>query len=182
MASKTIFLPLLYPSVLCECSILFFGGSRILLCIVWFDREAFILNLPPDTTGRIPQEYVDEVTKFGDALRVSFNSSLAEINNVTLTCSEPLVLNFTQLVTVDTTMLREDLTQGQAVATYSIDVLNSDGVWIPQNGVNGETVGNKVIDFFEATSTTAVRFRCMSSVRSELYLRHFGAYKSQPPQ
>jgi alpha-L-fucosidase len=40
--------------------------------------EAFILNMPPDTTGRIPKEYVDATAKFGQALK-AFNTPIAKV-------------------------------------------------------------------------------------------------------
>ena len=40
--------------------------------------EAFILNMPPDTTGRIPKEYAAETAKFGKALK-AFNTPVAKV-------------------------------------------------------------------------------------------------------
>lgn len=40
--------------------------------------ETFILNMPPDTTGRIPAEYVAETTKLGQALK-AFNNPIAKV-------------------------------------------------------------------------------------------------------
>jgi alpha-L-fucosidase len=40
--------------------------------------ETLILNMPPDTTGRIPQEYVDETTKLGQALK-AFDTPVAKV-------------------------------------------------------------------------------------------------------
>jgi len=40
--------------------------------------EALILNMPPDTTGRIPKEYAAETAKFGQALK-GFNTPVAEV-------------------------------------------------------------------------------------------------------
>ncbi|EDQ84293.1 uncharacterized protein MONBRDRAFT_30422 [Monosiga brevicollis MX1] len=116
--------------------------------------ENFILNMPPDTTGRIPAEYVAATTTFGNALRESFARPTAVVYDVTTVCSEPIELDFPEDMGTFTCLLtREDLTQGQMVKAYTIEIKDDAGVWHELPITNGGTVGNRVIDLSAANVT-----------------------------
>ncbi|EGD82959.1 hypothetical protein, variant [Salpingoeca rosetta] len=143
--------------------------------------ENFILNLPPDTTGRIPDEYVRVVSAFGDAVRATFSSPLGSIENVTVTCDYPIVVHMNEsAATVDMVETREDLMSGQTIAKYAIDALVNNQ-WVAQT-VHGETVGNRIVDAFaQPVVTSTLRFRCLDAVRETIHIRSIKAFKSAPP-
>eukprot|EP00043_Microstomoeca_roanoka_P005657 m.57165 g.57165 ORF g.57165 m.57165 type:complete len:589 (-) comp13056_c0_seq1:244-2010(-) len=144
--------------------------------------ENFILNLPPDTTGRIPQEYVNEAALFGNALRQTFNNPYGVQGAMTSYCSVPLIVILNSTVAIDTVETREDLSQGQTIASYAIDVRDiHTNEWVSQP-VNGQTVGNRVIDVFPTpTVTDSIRFRCLSAVEEKIHIRSIKVFKSAPP-
>ena len=48
--------------------------------------------------------------------------------------------------------------------------------------VNGQTVGNKVIDLLTASVTAlGIRFTCTAAIRADVYLRDFAAFQVTPP-
>ena len=107
--------------------------------------------------------------------------------------------------TINAFMTREDLSKGQAVASYALQYKDaSTGDWTPikvwlcshacmharsdalshPQVNNGLTVGNKVIDLLNTTTLTnvpAVRFVCNTAVRSDVYIRDFAAFYVTPP-
>lgn len=146
--------------------------------------ENFILNMPPDTTGRIPAEYVAETSKFGAALNATLATPLAQVFNQTVTCGTPVVATVPQgqSVTADMIVTREDLSKGQAVASYQLE-LESGGTWHSVTTALGQTVGNRVYDFLSEPMghITAVRFTCLTAVRKTVYIRELSLFKSQRP-
>ena len=80
----------------------------------------WILNLPPNTTGVIPEEYVHAVTRTGTAIRNSFGTNVGRVGSVAAACDKlSVVVKSTGVF--DTVMLREDLTRGQTVLGYSLE-------------------------------------------------------------
>lgn len=154
--------------------------------------------MPPNTTGVIPQEYVDEATKFGNALRQSFaDAVVANTTSVPTPCaSAELTVDIPAGSTVNAFLTREVLNDatinGQRIANYTIEVLDaSSGQWQPlppvnENtniGLHGITVGYRIVDFAPfSISGTSVRVRCLASVQDPVLFRDFGAYLATPPQ
>ena len=132
-------------------------------------------------SGRIPQAYVDAATAFGDAIRKTFRSPLGEIHDVTVECNVPVTVVLTSSVVVDTVETREDLGLGQTIARYAIDAL-IDHKWVNQKAVNGQTVGNRVVDILpEPVLASAIRFRCLDAVREMIHIRSIKVFKAEPP-
>eukprot|EP00730_Choanoeca_flexa_P001381 TRINITY_DN10611_c0_g1_i4.p1 TRINITY_DN10611_c0_g1~~TRINITY_DN10611_c0_g1_i4.p1 ORF type:complete len:572 (+),score=87.06 TRINITY_DN10611_c0_g1_i4:28-1716(+) len=145
--------------------------------------ENFILNMPPDTTGRIPREYAEETRKLGQALK-AFENPVAKVASKHIQCGKASVeVPIPADAQVNAVMAREDLSRGQAVAKYQLSFMDSNGVWNPLTISNGQTVGNKVIDLLSTPLTDAqyIRFDCMESVRPDVYIRDFAAFYVVPP-
>eukprot|EP01052_Picozoa_sp_SAG31_P026509 SAG31_NODE_2406_length_5762_cov_6.711107_7_plen_162_part_00 len=92
---------------------------------------AFILNMPPDVTGQIPEYMVKETTAFGMALRATMDAPVATLSNLVTNCSDPIIFELPASSTFDMIQTREDmLVGGQRIAKYGIDAW-SDGAWKP---------------------------------------------------
>lgn len=145
--------------------------------------------VPPDTTGQIPQKYVDETNKFGAAMRATFDHAVAASTaGVTANCSDARVeLQLPAGASFDTVMSREDMTElGQRIASYAVQA-KIGGQWkdvgAAYGGIHGETVGNRVVDFVGAAvdGASAVAWQCLSAAEEPVALRSFGVYTSQRP-
>jgi len=83
------------------------------------------------------------------------------------------------------------LVGGQRIASYAIDALVA-GAWqtLPavdksNNGVHGETVGIRIVDFISpAITATKLRWRCLSAIggpSSDISIRSITARHAAPP-
>lgn len=144
----------------------------------------YLLNVPPNSSGLIPQAYADVVKVFGDGLRSSIGSPVAQLANHSGPCETPVVLNLPPggERAVDLILVREDVsTHGQKIAKYALDALQANGAWstltveqrpgVPNAAELGGipplqlTVGHRVVDLLKAPlgkDVKAVRFRCLS--------------------
>lgn len=98
-----------------------------------------ILNVPPNTTGKIPEEYAASAAAFGRAIAASFKDESAVVGDAAKTMDK----NATQLpsvqckadgsggyimleipagATADAIVAAEDLAQGQSIGSYAIEV------------------------------------------------------------
>ena len=171
--------------------------------------NTYIINMPPNTTGVIPDYLSNETALLGRATRASFSaaSAQARVENVTVACgasAAPLELpppagGFA----FDAVVLEEDLRRGnQRIAAYELHVCGEPGgacaeaQWasITAPGTQtvslGSTVGRRVIErgFNRSdgatVSATGLRFRCTAAFpagTAEAYLRSFSAHKMAPP-
>jgi hypothetical protein len=75
----------------------------------------WLLNVPPNSSGLIPQDYVDELTKFGTALTATIDAPLGSVGNASATCidgggaGEFVTLVLGAPAAVDMVQLREDV-------------------------------------------------------------------------
>ena len=134
---------------------------------------------------QVPQKYWDEAKKFGDAVRLSFGTALANIS-VSTPCSQPIELQLPQMTAVDAVVLREDMRQqGQRIAGYSVSWWDGDKWKSVGSGhgtnVHGATIGYRVIDTFAPIKTTKLQFQCTAAVADPINIRQFSAHKMQPP-
>lgn len=172
--------------------------------------NTYILNMPPNTTGIIPEYLYNETNQLGAATRASFSpeSALSRITNQTVECgpsATPLVLpppsggNFV----FDAIILEEDISLGnQRISGYELQMCNmpngdcSEADWKTITGpglqtiVLGVTVGRKVIERgFNNTnglsiSASGLRFQCTAAFpngTSTAFLKSFSAHKMVPP-
>eukprot|EP01006_Ploeotia_vitrea_P006451 TRINITY_DN13168_c0_g1_i1.p1 TRINITY_DN13168_c0_g1~~TRINITY_DN13168_c0_g1_i1.p1 ORF type:complete len:468 (-),score=20.02 TRINITY_DN13168_c0_g1_i1:91-1452(-) len=146
--------------------------------------DNFIFNLPPDETGQIPERYVKAVTEFGNALRATFHTAVANISGAVTNCGSPTTLMLGKDAEFDTVLLREDLMNpGQSVEQYKLEIL-VDGKWNQiSQGVHGKTIGNRVVDFIPMQKG-GTQFRvvptCPGGV-SSYKLGVLAVFKAKPP-
>ena len=97
-----------------------------------------LLNIAPDTTGRIPEADAKRAAEFGAGIKRRFGKSIAETsgrgNFVELTFDKP--------TTIDHVITMEDILQGERVREYVIEGL-VDGDW--QRIAQGSAIGHKMI-------------------------------------
>lgn len=113
------------------------------------------LNAPPGTTGLLDPSLVGSMRTFGSALRallkpVTSAATTVAGGTVQLTCApgktaeNTVELSLENPSSINAVMTREDLTLGQAITSYEIDVLTHQG-WqtIPQCGLRCSPNGQK---------------------------------------
>lgn len=99
------------------------------------------INAPPGGDGQIPKGLVENMASFGDSLRALLRPLANQTVAGVVTCSAsapPLMLELTDAVKFNTVMLRENLSQGQRVAEYAIDFLDSANTWRTFQNCHGE--------------------------------------------
>ena len=155
----------------------------------WLDTVGqgsnWILNVPPSRSGSIPENFAAEMAKLGAALNASFGRPVASgTQAMRASCaSSAVTLEIPAGAAVDAVELREDLTAGQAIAAYTLE-LQQGGDWVPIKGVHGVTVGPQLLDTIPPLHGPAtLRFRCLSAAPSAAQVRldSLAAFHLQPP-
>jgi hypothetical protein len=125
---------------------------------------AMIFNVPPNSSGIIPEEYVAQLAAVGAAEAAMRSNPAASLSaSVSAPCGE---LSITVPVTgpFDRVVSAEGLEFGQAIANYSIEVFFGDA-WsaLP---VHGATVGLRIQDDLSEpiVGAVALRFNCTASL------------------
>ena len=101
--------------------------------------------------------------------------------------------SFTEPALFDALITMEDLTQGQRIVSYELDIFvkgQQTGTSWQSVPAMGKTVGHKVIDVLPfavptlPVSVEAARFTCVRAVPGVMvvHLKSFGAYLTQPPR
>lgn len=174
-----------------------------------FDRSVghgsnFLLNLPPDRRGRIPDQDVTRLKAFGDAIRATFAADLArgaiatasadiggtaahanDGNPDTFWCAPAeardatLTLDLAPGTRFDTIVLREWLPLGLRTTSFAIDVADTDGAW--REIARREMVGpERHVRLPAAIAPRRIRFRPVAAEAGPT-LREFALYLSVAP-
>ena len=150
----------------------------------------WILNLPPNTKGLIPEKYVASAAQASDAIRRSFGGSVGSTSGaVSGTCSE-LAAVVKADREFDAVMISEDLSAGQVVLGYSLELEDCvTGDWTPVRlnaTLTGQTVGMKsIVTLPLPSSACAVRFKCtqaISGAAAMVQLLGISLHKMQAPR
>jgi len=142
--------------------------------------QNFILNVPPDTTGQIPEAYVNETAKLGHYIKALYAQPLVSIINVEHQCSSnnflELFLSSPHLLNTTAIISMEDMKKGQRILNYVFDAL-VDGEWMSLFPLNGGTIGHKVIDLItNPVRSSKIRFRCLS-IMDPVYIKSIVVYQ-----
>lgn len=174
-----------------------------------FDRSVghgsnFLLNLPPDRRGRIPDRDVASLKAFGDAIRATFAQDLArgalasasadigstaasaiDGNPDTFWCAPAeardaaLALELQPGTRFDTIVLREWLPLGLRTTTFAIDIADDGGEW--REIARKDMVGpERHVRMPAPVSPRRVRFRAIAAEAGPT-LREFALYLSSAP-
>ena len=171
--------------------------------------NTYILNMPPNTTGVIPEYLANETALLGAAVAASFSpaSAQARVVGQTVACgpgAAPLALPAPPGgFDFDAVVLEEDLARGnQRIAGYELQTCaaaancGAEAGWATITGaglqpvVLGVTVGRRVVERGFNNSNgqqqraSGLRFRCTAAFPPGVdtaYLASFSAHKMAPP-
>lgn len=107
----------------------------------------WILNIPPNSTGVIPESFVKETRLLGAAI-ASLNKSNAVASvepTAAVAVGTALVLHLPNSAEFDTVVISEQLADGQLIAAYKLE-LCQDNTSCTQLRALGGSVGHKVVD------------------------------------
>ncbi len=153
-----------------------------------------MLGLAPDDRGLLPDADVARLKEFGEAIRARYSNNLALKHadtdaNTTRALdgdadtfwsapagshSSTLEVTFKEPVTFDRALTMEWLNDGQRIEKYRIEAWVSGG-W--KKVAEGQAIGHKKIDAFEAVTASRVRLEILSST-SEVHIREFQLFNT----
>jgi len=122
-------------------------------------NSKLMLNIAPDNTGRVPDDAVAVYSQFGQWIQSCWapGVELASVNGT----GASLVLTLPYSTIVDRVVIQEDLTNGEQVWAYSVELQDTaNGPNAPWQLVGtGTAIGYKRIHMFGSgpTSLTSVR-------------------------
>jgi hypothetical protein len=157
----------------------------------------WILNLPPTTTGQIPESWAAPAIQFGAALRASFSTPVRTVlspqYNATVQCGRnapALVIGWTIPVTFNAVRSAEDVYHsGQVVSRYTIEAYvfpqpprPASPLWVNVTA-RGRSVGLGTIDMMATGNVTAthLRWRCLAATSPSVVLSTIELYVAKPP-
>jgi hypothetical protein len=142
--------------------------------------NTYILNVPPNTTGIIPEYLANETKQLGQAVKDSFSAGgigqIARTEGLTVSCganAPAVVLSLPSGSVFDAVVLEEDLRKAnQKIASYELQTCEKQAAEVTEEGVGctkesdwhtlqgypalGLTVGRKVIERgFHVNATAA---------------------------
>jgi alpha-L-fucosidase len=129
----------------------------------------FLLNVSPNRDGLIPELDVKRLREFGKEVRRRFPADVASTHGHG--DQVELELDCTQLV--NHVVIMEEISQGERILEYVVEVQTSDGSWQPV--CSGECVGHKRIEQFEPVSTSSIRLR-ITKAKAEPRIRRLAAH------
>jgi len=116
-----------------------------------------LLNLNPDSSGLIPEVDARRAAEFGQSVRNRFGKPIASTQGIGPTLD--LLLGSRR--TVDHVVLQEDISQGQRVRDFVLEVPHGSS-W--KAVFRGTAIGYKYIASFDPVSAEVVRLRITNSV------------------
>lgn len=125
-------------------------------------NSVLLLNIPPDTRGRINEKDVKRLQEFRAWIDENFTNNLID--------SLPAVVN--------TVVLSEDINQGQRVEQFEIEAY-VDSLWTPVT--QGTTIGKKRILTFDPVKADSLRLKVNSWRGKEYFAGIDGAYRITMP-
>ena len=117
-----------------------------------------VLGACVNQDGLVPEKDVALLKQFGETIRQRFAHPIAETRGT----GELYELDMETPEMVDHIVLMEDISMGQRVRDYRIEVLKKDGGWKPL--AKGTSIGHKRIHRFKPVETAGIRVRITRSV------------------
>jgi hypothetical protein len=124
-----------------------------------------ILNVPPNSSGVVPDAYVAQVASFGRARNATFSDPRAALSAPVSSPCASLSVEVAVTGDFDAVLLTEDLVGGQVIGGYSVEARDgASGSWRSLK-VHGATVGLRLLDSVGLQQgVTALRFNCTSDL------------------
>ncbi|MEV7722121.1 alpha-L-fucosidase [Streptomyces sp. NPDC088184] len=153
-------------------------------------NSVLLLNVPPNRAGRISDPDTAALASFGQTVRATYGTNLLAPSGGSPLTDEELtsawspaddahsgetVLESPQPVTFDRVVLQEDITRGQRVESFAVDIWDGTA-W--KTVVQAGTIGYKRIEYLSAPVTAAkVRLRVLGA-RANPHVAKLGLYKA----
>ena len=128
-----------------------------------------LLNSTPDTTGLIPQSHVNAYAKFGKEIQRRFKTPAAK----TAGTGNQMEISFSKPTEINHAILQEDLSMGQRILSFRIEVMNPGGEW--REVYAGTSVGHKRICYFKPVTALKIKLSVTNS-KDIPQLRYFAVY------
>ena len=132
-----------------------------------------LLNVPPDTTGLMPNDDVTRAQQFGKEIQRRFGKSVAETSG----SGESVMLSLPADSRIDTFLMQEDCSLGERVRQYKIEARQA-GKWITLG--SGSAIGHKRIQPVAPTFADAVRLVVVESAAPPA-IRRLAVFDTQTP-
>ena len=129
-----------------------------------------LLNNTPDRSGLIPETDVKRSAEFGAEIRNRYGTAAADTSGK----GNELTINFSSPTRTDRVILMEDITKGERVRAYELEV-NINGEW--ETIAKGSAIGHKRIEKFEPVTAQQLRLRITNS-KAEPIITRFAAYRA----
>ncbi|MEX2028770.1 MAG: alpha-L-fucosidase [Candidatus Curtissbacteria bacterium] len=136
-------------------------------------NSTLILGVTPNADGLIPEPDLNQLKQFWDDINRRFSNPLAQI----LGKGTKTTLVLEEAQPVDHIILQEDITKGERVRAFILEV-NLDGKW--KEVYRGSSIGHKHIVPIVSVVTDKVRFVALSS-KGEPQLKSMSVYKIDQP-
>jgi len=120
-----------------------------------------LLNMTPDTTGRMPEADVKRAAEFGAEVRRQFGTPIAETSGT----GDVVELSLHLPKRIGSVVTMEDISGGERVREYVIEGLTGSG-WRELS--RGPAIGHKKIDRIGPVEVVKIRLRVTSSVGEPL--------------
>lgn len=128
-----------------------------------------LLGIVIDKRGLVPDADMKRIEEFGNAIKRSYSSPVADIsgsgNTYEIQLEKPLV--------IDRIILQEDISKGERVLSYKVRG-ELDGKWVDL--CSGTNIGHKRIERFNAQKLSKLKLEILDS-KAEPYISHFKAFE-----
>ncbi|MBN1388089.1 MAG: hypothetical protein JW965_06555 [Bacteroidales bacterium] len=131
-------------------------------------NSTLILGLTPGPDGLLPESDVKRLKEFGDEITRRFSDPVAYTSD----SGNEVNITLNQKNTVNTLVIREDISQGQRVREYSVEA-RLNGRWKVIG--RGTSIGNKRIQEFDQVEAKEFRLIITSSIKEPL-VKEFSLY------
>ncbi len=127
-----------------------------------------LLNMAPDTSGRMPEVDMRRAAEFGEEIKRRFARSLAETTGE----GRSVELEFAGPTKVDHVITMEDIVHGERVREYVLEGRLGEE-W--KELCRGSSIGHKKIDAFKPVEVSRIRWRALQAA-AEPRIRKLAAY------
>lgn len=131
-------------------------------------NSTLIMGLTPDPDGLLPEPDVKRLKEWGDEIKRRFENPIATTQGE----GEVVELVLAESTKINTIVLQEDISQGECVRQYKIEVL-IDNKW--KELCRGECIGHKRIQIIESVETSKIRLKIIESIKKPV-IKNFSIY------
>ena len=129
-----------------------------------------LLGLVIDRRGLVPDADVKLVEEYGEAIRKSYGTPLAETQGK----GTKLVLSLPSSTVVDRVVLQEEISEGERVLTWHLEGVKPDGSTAQL--CSGTNIGHKRIARFDPVEVSSLRL-VSDSYKDVPMIRRFAAFQ-----